>query len=252
MCRHFRFLLVANHFPVPRVSPAPDGEYIGGRRVFVLDAPYRVKLPGFEPITVPPWFRSDLSSVPRWLSPFISHDDVGFMEAGLVHDFLYHNGKLPRATCDFVFREILRACGVPLWKRWLAWASLRCAGKRHYKGRTTKREKWPPLALACLLILCGVARAETHLLIFTDPPNCVYCRQFEKTLDEIGDYVPAGQDEFHITSFKPPFAAPLGITVIPTIVAIDGERDERGEFRELRRHVGYLDAKGLRKFVEGK
>jgi hypothetical protein len=53
-------------------------------------------------------------------------------KAAVVHDYLYASlglgGRYSRAQADGIFREALRALGVPLWKRTLLWAAVRVGG----------------------------------------------------------------------------------------------------------------------------
>ena len=83
-------------------------------------------------VTVPKGFRTDFASVPRlpfayWLFGG-DFDD----EAATVHDFLYTDGKVPRAQADAVFLEALRVLGVPRWRRWPMWLGVRLFGGSHY------------------------------------------------------------------------------------------------------------------------
>lgn len=119
--------------PLPVLSPTRA--YVQGRRVYRLLTDFTVERPGFLPVVVHAGFESDLSSVPRWLSWFISHDDEGFLEAGIIHDYLYRHGPFSRAQADLIFRELLAEWGVGFWHRWLAYAALRVFGARNY---TTK------------------------------------------------------------------------------------------------------------------
>jgi hypothetical protein len=52
--------------------------------------------------------------------------------AAVVHDYLYATrgleGRYSRAQADGIFREALKALGVPAWKRGLLWAAVRVGG----------------------------------------------------------------------------------------------------------------------------
>jgi Asp-tRNA(Asn)/Glu-tRNA(Gln) amidotransferase A subunit family amidase len=86
---------------------------------------------GGEDIAVPAGFVTDFASVPWgfWnLEPPLG--DAG--KAAVVHDYLYATrglqGRFSRAQADGIFREALRALGVPLCKRALLWAAVRLGG----------------------------------------------------------------------------------------------------------------------------
>lgn len=84
-------------------------------------------------VTVPRGFRTDFASVPRLPLVYLLYGgDVGD-EAAVVHDYLYTEGKVPRATCDAVFREAMQAQGVAGWRTWPMWLGVRLFGSSHYK-----------------------------------------------------------------------------------------------------------------------
>jgi hypothetical protein len=49
-----------------------------------------------------------------------------------VHDFIYSKRLFDRETCDAVFREALKAEGVPSWKAFSMWLGVRAFGGAHY------------------------------------------------------------------------------------------------------------------------
>lgn len=84
-------------------------------------------------VVVPSGFVTDYASVPRLPVVFeLFGGDIGDEPAAVVHDFLYSQGIVPRAKCDAVFREALRACGVSAWRAWAMWAGVRAGGASHY------------------------------------------------------------------------------------------------------------------------
>jgi hypothetical protein len=87
--------------------------------------------PGAEVIQVPAGFVTDFASVPWgfWnLEPPLGDG----ARAAVVHDYLYATrgleGRYSRAQADGIFREALKALGVPAWKRGLLWAAVRVGG----------------------------------------------------------------------------------------------------------------------------
>jgi hypothetical protein len=95
------------------------------------DADYEVHIPG--------GFRFDLASVPRWLWPFIGAHELS-IEAPAVHDFIYMRAgvlaegevvplrQFRRRETDFLFRMIMKTCGVGARKRTVAWLAVRAFG----------------------------------------------------------------------------------------------------------------------------
>ena len=118
--------------------PAPLLTYVGDRH-WRLEADYAYR-DGDTRITVPAGFRFDLSSVPRALWWLIAPFEPS-IAAPLLHDFLYlHGGRPPagslappraytRADADRVFREVMKAEGVPVWRRVLGYAAVRLFGR---------------------------------------------------------------------------------------------------------------------------
>ena len=123
--------------------PAPLVSYLGDGR-WRLERPYEHR-DGSTTITVPAGFEFDLSSVPRAFWSFIAPFELS-IAAPLLHDFLYrYGGKLPpgsvtpprsytRAEADRMFREIMRAEGVSVWRRTLAHAATRVFGGSAWRG----------------------------------------------------------------------------------------------------------------------
>ena len=69
-------------------------------------------------IDVPAGFVCDLNSIPQPLW-FVSPPS-DYPEAGVVHDYLYATGSLPRRTADTLYREALGVLGS-------GWVRCRCA-----------------------------------------------------------------------------------------------------------------------------
>ena len=117
--------------------PPPVLTYVGGKH-WRLEADYAYR-DGDTMITVPAGFRFDLSSVPRALWWLIAPFELS-IAAPMLHDFLYlHGGRPPagtlmpprtytRADADRVFREVMKAEGVPMWRRVLGYAAVRLFG----------------------------------------------------------------------------------------------------------------------------
>ena len=75
-------------------------------------------------ISVPTGFRTDLASVPRAPLIYLLTANTATAPA-VLHDFLYVTRPLRREIVDAVFYEAMKATGVPAWRRWIMWASVR-------------------------------------------------------------------------------------------------------------------------------
>ena len=82
-------------------------------------------------ITVPAGFVSDLASIPRLPLIYLLLNGIAD-EPGVVHDYLYSTGKVPRAMADQVLREACLLTGVPAWKADLIYVGVRVGGASHY------------------------------------------------------------------------------------------------------------------------
>ena len=80
----------------------------------------------FDGASIPPVFW-DLIGEP---------DDTDFIEAALVHDYLYGR-RYNRAVADQIFKEFLIREGVWSFKATLMWAAVRLGGHRLYAGDTS-------------------------------------------------------------------------------------------------------------------
>ena len=108
-----------------------------------LECDWSVRV-GRHTVTVPGGRETDLADVPGVLRPALR--DRGFGIAGpLVHDFIYeHAGRLQPPACrpahaftrreaDHLLWGLMRVEGVSLWRRVLAYVTVRLAGYRHWR-----------------------------------------------------------------------------------------------------------------------
>lgn len=82
-------------------------------------------------ISVPKGFITDLASVPKLPFVYLLLNGVGDMP-GVVHDYLYSTGQLPRQVCDEVLKEACMVTGVAGWKVALIYAGVRVGGSSHF------------------------------------------------------------------------------------------------------------------------
>lgn len=101
-----------------------------------------------DTICVPAGFETDFASVPRVPIAYTAFGDRAHRES-VIHDWLYFNGEVSRATADKVFLEAMKARGKKLWIRtamywgvrmggWAAWNAHRKAGHPNNKPRGGK------------------------------------------------------------------------------------------------------------------
>ncbi|MDD3118016.1 MAG: DUF1353 domain-containing protein [Victivallales bacterium] len=87
---------------------------------------------------VPCGFQSDGVSVPRffWRLVFPPGDQKA-LRAGLAHDYVYrrHPYKWTKADADRMFRDLLRADGVPNWRAQLAYLGVHWFGGGAWRAR---------------------------------------------------------------------------------------------------------------------
>lgn len=86
-------------------------------------------------VDIPPGFRCDLASVPNWLM-FLCPPAGSHQRAALFHDALYRLQVCDREIADAIFSGIMRADGVPGWRRWLMYGAVRLFGGAAWKSRT--------------------------------------------------------------------------------------------------------------------
>jgi hypothetical protein len=103
-----------------------------GRQLFKLLSPfyYQSDVLGCI-ITVPMGFVTDLASIPRLPVVYLMLNGIAD-EAGVVHDYLYSTGLVPRIEADKVLREACLCSGVSSWKAGLIYAGVRSFGGPHY------------------------------------------------------------------------------------------------------------------------
>ena len=91
---------------------------------------------GHREYRVPAGFTTDLASVPTWLPLFLRYlfrDQLRTAWAAILHDWLYTEQKLPRATCDALFYEALIASGETGVGAWAMWLGVRAGGWRSWR-----------------------------------------------------------------------------------------------------------------------
>jgi len=78
--------------------------------------------------TIPEGFIFDGASVPKIFHRIATPMGGNYTKSSCLHDYLYRNKLLPRKECDKLFLEAMQSEGVPRWKRYCMWASVRIGG----------------------------------------------------------------------------------------------------------------------------
>ena len=106
-----------------------------GRLQYRLIAPLTVRSHvngGGIVVEVPAGFVTDGASTPRLLWS-IFPPAGRYAPAAAVHDYFCTTRCISRFLADAIFRDLMMALGVPLWKRWLMWAGVRISIWRHWR-----------------------------------------------------------------------------------------------------------------------
>lgn len=165
--------------PSPESATSPDLSYQplrrdalpGGLQVAVeqIDAkqwrvttPLRWAAPDGNLVTVPEGATTDFASTPRaavWLKPRTGRHTA----ASVIHDYLWREvcptGAVSYRRADRVFRQVMHDAGVPLLRRWVAWAAVRL-------GAVGKGRQWG----GWLATLPGALLLVAYAAIFVLPP----------------------------------------------------------------------------------
>jgi hypothetical protein len=121
--------------PYSKLVACKIGE-LDGRTVWELDEPFQYTN-GVIKITIDKGFQCDFCSVPRVPIAYLLVGAIG-EEAGLVHDYGYREGAIPkmtRAEVDKLFYNILGECGVSWWKRKAMYYAVRVGAGRNWHKR---------------------------------------------------------------------------------------------------------------------
>lgn len=110
---------------------AATPHYKKGRRLYHLTQELRYHSKTLGLITVPRGFITDRTSVPRWLTPIFPVDHR-YLEAAVVHDWMYDNCIESKKVADDIFEEGMIALGVKKWRVKIMMAFVRLVGKGNY------------------------------------------------------------------------------------------------------------------------
>ena len=110
-------------FPLP--LQLIDAGMKGNSRMWTLATEFRFV--GSKIIDVPAGFLTDGASVPRVFWSLF--DPTGpYLQAAVIHDYLYNTQVFSRETADEVFLEAMKACGVGFITRQTVYRAVRFGG----------------------------------------------------------------------------------------------------------------------------
>ena len=110
-------------------------ESVRGTPYRILRKPLIYKNGVGDYIAVPVGFKTDYASIPKILRSYIDQDSGRIRDAAVLHDYLYTTCILSREASDHYFHEAMIGLGMPKFKAWIAWKSVRMFGKSSYKSR---------------------------------------------------------------------------------------------------------------------
>jgi hypothetical protein len=110
----------------------------GRGRTYVLDRPLVYRSVRYGTLIAPRGFECDLRSIP--LGGLGIARPTDYPQAGVIHDWLYHTGRLPREDADRVYLEALLVLGCPAFAARIEWFFLRLFGWRAYRAGGCKSE----------------------------------------------------------------------------------------------------------------
>jgi hypothetical protein len=109
----------------------PTDRMVRGRRVYRLLKTFVFHLSfagGDDFIEIPQGYEFDFASMPKFLQLILGNrDNVGTLEASLIHDWLCDN-KQPGFYTNAKLRSVMFILGVPLWKRMAFYIGLQAFG----------------------------------------------------------------------------------------------------------------------------
>lgn len=112
-----------------------DAGMKNGKRRFVLTAPFEA-VTSLGRILVHRGFETDGASIPRAAWAIIGSPFDEYLEAAVIHDFLYSawNQEYDRSEADHIFRELMWNTGVNRAKLSTMWLMVRLFGRSSFKG----------------------------------------------------------------------------------------------------------------------
>lgn len=121
--------------PFPEMLHFDNAGFDGSRKIRITKAFPCVTSKG--KITVPAGFVCDGASVPQAAQAIIGHPFDEYLEAGVLHDFLYAHAsdkyRITREEADGIFKEVMWNYRVPKWKIPLMFAAVRMFGGKFWK-----------------------------------------------------------------------------------------------------------------------
>jgi len=103
-------------------------------RIFYSCEPLVFDIDGDVLVVVPPLFRSDGLSIPRWARSVFSQSP-SYIYAGIAHDWCYRilPHKMTRKQADLLFLKLMRGYGVGFWTRRAIYRAVRIGARKNWR-----------------------------------------------------------------------------------------------------------------------
>ena len=111
---------------------------VDGKRLICIMRPFPVTT-SIGCFTVHAGFLSDGASIPRLAQAIVGSPFDEYLEQAVAHDWLYSKKSdrlmFDREEADFILKELMWNCGLPLWKIAAFHAAVRLGGWASWKKR---------------------------------------------------------------------------------------------------------------------
>jgi hypothetical protein len=94
----------------------------------------------FSNIKVPKGFITDGASIPKICWTIIGHPFGKYLEAAVIHDYLYYRGLLSRKKCDRIFLNDMKKLRIFALQRWAMFRAVRMFGFLGWNNYRKKEE----------------------------------------------------------------------------------------------------------------
>ena len=125
-----------NPFPMP--LHFDNAGMVDGKRLICIMRPFPVTT-SIGCFTVHAGFLSDGASIPRLAQAIVGNPFDEYLEQAVAHDWLYSKKSdrlmFDREEADFILKELMWDCGLPLWKIAAFHAAVRLGGWASWKKR---------------------------------------------------------------------------------------------------------------------
>jgi hypothetical protein len=108
-------------------------EFVLGSDDIIITKDFRYQYKADDIIEVPNLFRCDGASIPKWAWTVIGHPFKEYLEAAVIHDYLYRNSIGTKSHADKVFLQAMKDLKVNIVKRRLMYWAVVVGGRGSWK-----------------------------------------------------------------------------------------------------------------------